>query len=263
MVSPTIIPLTGLTSPPTNSNTPPEIIAPSDVIAECNVLGGASGVVLGNPTVVDTDENNLPPTNNTVEPFGLGETTVTWEVEDTEGESDSDTQLVTVVDTTEPDITAPADMTVIATDGEWVGDLGVATASDICDGALQVSNNSSLSLGLGENIITWTADDGFNQSSDDQTITVITAGDATDNLIEKINSDNGIPKNVKNSLLGPLKKVPKILNDDNPDNDQSACDKLTEFLNNLDEKAEKIDDEDLINELEADVQAIKDAIGCL
>ena len=88
-----------------------------------------------------------------------------------------------------------------------------------------------------------------------------TSGEATDELIQDI-KDEGFAKNIEKSLLGPLKKVSKILNDNNPDNDQASCDKLTEFLDNLAAKADKIDDDGIVDALEADAQAIKDAIGC-
>jgi len=37
---------------------------------------------------------------------------------------------------------------------------------------------------------------------------------------------------------------------------------LTAFLDNLAAKADKIDDDGIVDALEADAQAIKDAIGC-
>lgn len=81
------------------------------------------------------------------------------------------------------------------------------------------------------------------------------------NLIQDI-KDLGFDKKIEKSLIGPLKQASKILNDGNPNNDQAACDKLTEFLDNLAAKADKIDDTNVVDALEADAQAIKDAIGC-
>ena len=82
-------------------------------------------------------------------------------------------------------------------------------------------------------------------------------------MFDRISSDQGIPKNAKSSLLGPLKKVIKILDDGNPDNDQSACDKLAEFISNvIDKEASGKLSTPIADELEADAQAIKDEIGC-
>jgi hypothetical protein len=85
--------------------------------------------------------------------------------------------------------------------------------------------------------------------------------DLIPDLIREIETSN-LPNNVENSLLAPLKKVFKILNDGNPNNDLAACDKLTHFLNNLAAKEDKIDDPDLVDEWEVYVQSIKEALGC-
>jgi len=82
-----------------------------------------------------------------------------------------------------------------------------------------------------------------------------------DKLIQDI-KDLGFDKKIEKSLIAPLKQVSKILNDGNPNNDQAACDKLTEFLDNLAAKADKIDDTDVVDALEADAKGIKDEIGC-
>ncbi len=152
---------------------PPEITAPLDVIVECNVFGGATGVELGEPTVTDPDGNDLPPTNDVVEPFALGDTIVTWSVEDSEGASDSDTQTVTVEDTTAPEITAPDGFMAIAnTDGGWSGDIGQATATDVCSD-VDIDNDAPDVFPLGDTPVTWCAtDDKGNENCDTQTINV-------------------------------------------------------------------------------------------
>jgi len=154
-------------------NSPPDITAPDDVTSECNEPGGATGVDLGTPTVEDPDDNDLPPTNDAEEPFDLGDTTVTWSVEDTEGASDSDTQTVTVVDTTPPEITVPDGFMAIAnTDGGWSGDIGQATATDVCSD-VEITNNAPAVFPLGDTTVTWCAtDDTFNQDCATQTINV-------------------------------------------------------------------------------------------
>ena len=57
----------------------------------------------------------------------------------------------------------------------------------------------------------------------------------TKELIADIN-DTGLPKNVKNSLLGPLKQVESILSDENANNDSAVCGKLTDFISNVNSK---------------------------
>ena len=56
-----------------------------------------------------------------------------------------------------------------------------------------------------------------------------------DDLIDLIESKN-LPNNVKNSLLGPLKQVSHIIDDGNPNNNQAACDKLSDFIDNVNSK---------------------------
>jgi len=155
------------------NNCPPEITAPSDVIVECNVFGGATGVELGEPTVTDPDGNDLPPTNDAVEPFLLGDTIVTWSVEDSDGASDSDTQTVTVEDNTLPEITVPDGFMVIAnTDGGWSGDIGQATATDVCSD-VDIDNDAPDVFPLGDTPVIWCAtDDEGNKNCDTQTINV-------------------------------------------------------------------------------------------
>jgi len=155
------------------NNCPPEITAPPDVIVECNVFGGATGVELGEPTVTDPDGNDLPPTNDAVEPFLLGDTIVTWSVEDSDGLSDSDTQTVAVEDNTLPEITAPDGFMVIAnTDGGWSGDIGQATATDVCSD-VDIDNDAPDVFPLGDTPVEWCAtDDAGRENCDTQTINV-------------------------------------------------------------------------------------------
>jgi len=125
------------------------------------------------PSSLQSNWLNFRPTNDAVEPFSLGDTTVTWSVEDTDGASDSDTQTVTVVDTTPPDITVPEGFMAIAnTDGGWAGDLGEATATDVCSD-VEISNDAPDVFPLGDTTVNWCATDGEqNQSCDEQTINV-------------------------------------------------------------------------------------------
>ena len=84
--------------------TPPEIFAPSDIVAEATGLSSTM-IGLGQATAHDiigiASITEYQPTF-----FVLGETTVTWTATDTSGNSASATQTVTIVDTTAPSITS-------------------------------------------------------------------------------------------------------------------------------------------------------------
>jgi len=72
-----------------------------------------------------------------------------------------------------------------------------------------------------------------------------------------------LDKNVKSSLLAPLKQVSKILDDGNPKNDSAACGKLGGFIQNLNGKynSGKIGTSDY-NVLLSAANAIKSSLGC-
>jgi len=56
-------------------------------------------------------------------------------------------------------------------------------------------------------------------------------------VIEKLISDiqnlEGVPQSVKTDIIAALEGVLDILNDDNPNNDESACDELGAFINQV------------------------------
>ncbi len=185
-------------------NSPPVITAPLDVTAECNEFGGATGVNLGVPTVVDPRGNDLPPTNDAVEPFSLGDTTVTWSVMDTGGASDSDTQTVTVVDTTAPDIiTVPVGFMAIAnTNGGWSGDIGEATATDICDSSVDILNDAPDVFPLGDTTVEWCATDDEGLETCDSTQIINVKPLPVDIDIKPASDPNSI--NVKSNGVVPV-----------------------------------------------------------
>jgi Tol biopolymer transport system component len=56
-----------------------------------------------------------------------------------------------------------------------------------------------------------------------------------DELISIIqNLDDNVPQSVKTDIIALLEEVSKILNDNNPNNDESACDELGAFINQVD-----------------------------
>jgi len=152
--------------------TEPEIIAPSDIVAEATDLSGTM-IELGEATAHDvmgiTSVTEYPPRF-----FVLGETTVTWTATDTSGNSASATQTVTIVDTTSPIITAPDSITVEATSADSnIVALGNPISSDLVD-ISSISNNAPDVFPVGETTVTWTAVDASgNSASATQTVTIV------------------------------------------------------------------------------------------
>ena len=140
-----------------SDNTPPEIIAPSDIVIEASNISGMN-VVLGEASVsdiigIDSVTNNAPPL------FTLGNTTVIWTATDSHGNTATANQIVSIVDTTAPVITAPKDVIIEAQDSESnIVALGVADAQDIV-GVVLIENDAPEEFSLGDHLITWTATD--------------------------------------------------------------------------------------------------------
>jgi len=152
--------------------TDPEIIAPSDIVAEATDLSGTM-IELGEATAHDV-MGIASITEHPPRFFVLGETTVTWTATDTSGNSASTTQTVTIVDTASPSITAPDSITVEATsaDSNTVA-LGNPVSSDLVD-IPSISNNAPDVFPLGETTVTWTAvDESGNSASATQIVTIV------------------------------------------------------------------------------------------
>ena len=152
--------------------TDPEIIVPSDIVAEATDLSGTM-IELGEATAHDV-MGIASVTEHPPRFFVLGETTVTWTATDTSGNSASATQIVTIVDTTSPIITAPDSITAEATsaDSNTVA-LGNPVSSDLVD-IPSISNNAPDVFPLGETTVTWTAvDESGNSASATQIVTIV------------------------------------------------------------------------------------------
>jgi len=152
--------------------TDPEIIAPSDIVAEATDLSGTM-VELGEATAHDV-MGIASVTEHPPRFFVLGETTVTWTATDTSGNSASTTQTVTIVDTMSPIITAPDSITAEATSANSnTVALGNPVSSDLVD-TPSISNNAPDVFPLGETTVTWTATDSSgNSASATQTVTIV------------------------------------------------------------------------------------------
>ncbi|WP_335976423.1 HYR domain-containing protein [Gaetbulibacter jejuensis] len=157
-----------------NDNENPTITCPSDITVDADSNCEATSVTLISPTVndncsIDTITNNAPAT------FPLGNTTVTWTVTDLAGNSSQCTQIVTVNDVSPPTITCPGDITVNADTGLCTASgvsLGTPTVDDNC--GVGYSNDAPAIFPLGQTIVTWTATDGYSNSTTcTQIVTVV------------------------------------------------------------------------------------------
>jgi len=82
----------------------------------------------------------------------------------------------------------------------------------------------------GQHIFRIDATDTSNNPSSIRFVwTVLTLQEGIEQIILTIDSMD-LPKGIANSLKGPLHQATKLLSDDNPNNDNTACNKLTTFI---------------------------------
>jgi hypothetical protein len=113
--------------------TPPVIVAPADVTAECTSFAGASPA-LGTPTASDVCDASLTITNNALAVFPLGSTTVTWKATDDSNNMGTDTQIVRIVDTTPPELQLSVSPTELWPPNHKLATITAAVAArDVCD----------------------------------------------------------------------------------------------------------------------------------
>ena len=150
--------------------TEPMLVLPLDITAE------ATGVLtildIGTATVTD-NVDSLTATNDAPDSFQIGETRVTWTAKDNADNEVTAVQTVIIRDTTKPTITVPDSIIVEATDVLTSVDIGNATASDIVDPDVTITNDAPDSFPLGSTVITWSAtDDSDNVTNDTQTVRI-------------------------------------------------------------------------------------------
>ena len=151
-------------------DTGPKLILPSDVTAEAT--GVLTPVDIGTATVTD-NIGTITVINDAPDSFPVGETRVTWTAKDSTENEVTGIQTVIIRDTTQPTITVPDSIIAEATDELTPVDIGSATASDIADSDVTVTNDSPDSFPVGSTVITWTAtDDSGNTASDTQTVRI-------------------------------------------------------------------------------------------
>ena len=137
---------------------------------------------------------------STVNTGTVGDYTVTYTVSDKATNAATPViRIVTVTDTTEPDITAPANMTFEATDTLTPlsrSDYGIATSGD---DTADITDDAPDAFPLGATTITWTATDpATNEMIATQVVTIV------DTTAPDIAS---IPRNITKEATGPTTPV--------------------------------------------------------
>ena len=158
----------------------PAISCPADVTVNCE--DDRSSENTGDATATDNCDNDVTITESDSVAAGSCPQeeviTRTWTATDDCGNASSCDQIVAVVDDENPAISCPADVTVNCEDDRSSANTGVATATDSCDGEIDISESDSVADGScpQEEVITrtWTGtDDCGNASSCDQVVTVV------------------------------------------------------------------------------------------
>ena len=152
-----------------NDATPPNIVAPPDIVSN------SCAIILGNPTV--TDNCNVTFSNDAPASFSSGITIVTWTASDTFGNTVTATQLVSFSDTTTPSILIQDEnITINADIGSCFAsgvDLGSVITNDDC-GISSVTNNAPLQFPIGTTQVIHSVTDVFgNSNTSIQNITVL------------------------------------------------------------------------------------------
>jgi hypothetical protein len=84
-----------------------------------------------------------------------------------------------------------------------------------------------------------------------------------DRLISTIQNldDNNVPQSVKTNLTSVLKQVSDILSDDNPNNDESACDGFDTFISRVNAAEGRDDNNTLTADQAAELRTQSEDIG--
>lgn len=184
---------------------PPVIEAHDNVTAEAT---SAAGVVVTytSPATFDMVDGAgtascLPASGST---FALGDTTVTCNATDTAGNAATPTTFkVTVKDTIPPVVTAPANVTVVATGLLTTVPYGTATAADAVGVESLTNNAPTAGFLVGTTTITWTAKDAAGNTGT-ATSTVTVNAWTLAGFYQPVEM-NGIWNTVKNGSTVPLK----------------------------------------------------------
>ncbi len=153
----------------------PDVNVPGNITKEATGPGGAvvswTGVNATDKVDGSVAVSCNPASGST---FELGETTVTCAATDQAGNRGEGAFVVTVQDTTAPEVTAPQDTTVEATEANGATVEFQASANDAVDGKLVAtcSPESGSTFALGTTEVSCTATDAAGNSSDVKSFTV-------------------------------------------------------------------------------------------
>jgi hypothetical protein len=159
---------------------------------------------------------------------------VTYSATDAHGNTGSATQVVTVVDNTAPVISCPANIVLEPSCPTGaIATYSTPTATDNC-GVQSVNRTAGLASGsvfpIGTTTVTHLATDIYgNTSSCSFTVTVLTPQAVINNLIAAVNASS-LTGTQKNGLLAKLNAALSAINGGQTN---IACNKLSEFVNNV------------------------------
>jgi len=225
-------------------NTPPVVTAPAAVTlftgpgaTSCGVTVANLDATLGTGSATDNCSGvgsvirtGVPAGNS----FPVGTTTVTYSATDAHGNSASATQVVTVVDNTAPVISCPANIVLEPSCPTGaIATYSTPTATDNC-GVSSVNRTAGLASGsvfpIGTTTVTHLATDIYgNTASCSFTVTVVTPQVVINNLITAVNASS-LTGTQKNGLLAKLNAALSAINGGQTN---VACNKLSEFVNNV------------------------------
>jgi hypothetical protein len=164
----------------------------------------------------------------------VGNTTLTYSATDAHGNSASATQTVTVIDNTAPVISCPANITLEPSCPTGaIATYATPTATDNCavQSVVRSAGPASGSVfPIGTTTVTHTATDIYgNTSSCSFTVTVVTPQAVINSLIASVNASS-LTGTQKNGLLAKLNAALTAINSGQTN---VACNKLSEFVNNV------------------------------
>ena len=151
--------------------TAPVVRAPQAIVKEAT--GISTPVTLEQATATDVVDGEMPATTQSLSAFAVGEHDVTWSATDAAGNTGTERQRITIRDTTSPSVVAPPAINITTKTFPMSVSLGVATATDIVDGALTATASESGPFNEGQYTVTWTVKDkAGNLGTATQSVTI-------------------------------------------------------------------------------------------
>jgi hypothetical protein len=219
-----------------NDTTPPTITAPADssAFANASCLAPVPDYRPGTTAADNCGSVTLSQSPAPGTLVGYGPHTVTVTADDGHGNTASDTVVFTVNDNTPPVFTScPVNITIEATCPTGaIATYATPTATDNC--GVTVTRTTGPASGsvfpIGTTTVVHTADDGHgNTATCTFTVTVLTPQAIIQNLINSVNASS-LTGTQKNGLLAKLNAALSAINSGQQN---VACNKLSEFVNNV------------------------------